>query len=64
MVPGEGLEPPRHTALDPKSSMSTNSTIRAVTHSCIPTNLFNRNYLALILFKHMLRFCNFSIGSL
>ncbi len=29
MVPGEGLEPPCREALDPKSSVSANSTSRA-----------------------------------
>ena len=28
MVPAEGVEPPHHKALDPKSSVSTNSTTR------------------------------------
>ena len=30
LVPGEGLEPSHLAALDPKSSVSTNSTIRAL----------------------------------
>ncbi len=30
MVPAEGVEPPRLSALDPKSSVSANSTTRAI----------------------------------